>query len=294
ALDRGQVRVTAAAVAVLAALVALAAGLTLGRASGAAWLTLVTAGVLGWTMASTAVAAVHRRAMPEPPVLDKPMICVGIDRTVSEAPLSLGAFTQGDGRGYGLFEQWISRLGYSTKRLSGREAFSGDALVILCPTRSVSEEFREGLVEYVGGGGRVLVVDSPDVTGSTANSLLWPFGMASDHSASHPGKLALEDGWPGIEVEACCHVTGGEPLLLVDQTPVGARAEHGKGSVMAIGVGSIFSDASMGHEWMTDPDAELLTRFDLFFALVEALVEDRPVVVPPPRPAASAEGSQPE
>ena len=73
---------------------------------------------------------------------------------------------------------------------------SGDVLVVVCPTKSVSEEFRAGLIDYVADGGKLLVIDSPDVVGSTANSLLWPFGMSVDHSASRKGKLALAGGWP--------------------------------------------------------------------------------------------------
>lgn len=281
-LDPAPMRTAVLAVLLLAGLAAAAGAGALAWRSKVSWLAVIGAGVLGWTAASATVGFMHRRAMP-PLEAARPMTRVVIDRTVSDVPLSLGAFTQGGGAGYGLFEQWIPRLGYYTKRCSGREAFSGQALVILCPTRSVSREFRQRLVEYVAGGGNVLILDSPDLSGSTVNSLLWPFGMTSDHAASREGKLALANGWPGLEVTACCQINGGEPFLWVGDAPVAARARHGKGSVIAVGVAPAFNDQSMGQEWTTEPDAQLLSRYDLLFALLEATIEGRPVAPPPPR-----------
>ena len=289
-LDRDWLRASVALSGLAVAVAALAFGLMLARAGRVGWLAVIGAAMLGWAIASMGVAAMHRRAMPEPKVLrpSARLTRVVIDRTVSEAPLSLGAFVQGDGVGYGMFEQWIPRLGYYTERLSGREAFSGDALVVFCPTRSVPEQFRDGLVDYVSRGGRVLIIDSPDVSGSTANSLLWPFKMSVNHATDAQGELRLTDDWPkGIELEATCEVFGDEPLAWVGQSAVAARTRYGKGTVTAIGFGSLFNDEGMGMAWAQDPNAELLTRFDVLFALIEAAVEDRPIVAPPPRESES-------
>jgi hypothetical protein len=294
-LDRDGYRITLVILTGAIGLALLAGGLLLARQHRVAWVVMLSAATLGTTLGSVAAAAVHLSGLPEPEQkADRPMTRVVIDRTVSEVPLSLGAFTQGDGDGYGLLEQWISRLGYFTMRRSGRQAFTGDALVIIGPTRSVSREYREELVEYVNGGGRVLVMDWPGSDGTTANSLLWPFGLVSDHSAGKEGLLAIKDGWPGMELTGCCAILGGEPFLWVDDTPVGARVAYGKGSVMAIGIGSVFDDTVMGDSWMTEPDADLLTIFDLLFAIVRGAVEDKPVVSPPPSEPAAEEQSEPE
>jgi hypothetical protein len=69
----------------------------------------------------------------------------------------------------------------------------------------------------------------------------------------------------------------------VGDAPVGARARHGQGSVIAVGVAPAFNDLSMGQEWTAEPDAQLLSRFDLLFAVLEAAIEGRPVAPPPPR-----------
>ena len=84
-----------------------------------------------------------------------------------------------------------------------------------------------------------------------------------------------------MAVESACQVLGGETLAWVGQTPVAARVRRGKGTVMAIGFGSLFNDANMGSSWMTEPDAATRRRFDLLFALVETLIEDRPLAKTP-------------
>ena len=109
------------------------------------WLVLLAAGTCGWVAASLAVAAAQRWAMPVPECV-RPERCVVIDRTISTVPLSRAHDTQGDGEGYGLLEQWIARLGCYTVRKEGPEAFSGDALVVICPSRSVTDEFRRQLI----------------------------------------------------------------------------------------------------------------------------------------------------
>jgi len=252
---------------------------------------MLSAAVLGATMGAAGATAVHRRAMPEPKPL-RPMTRVVIDRTVSEVPLSLGAFTQGDGEGYGLMEQWLPRLGCFLTRRSGPEAFSDDALVVICPSGSVTREYRRRLVEYVAAGGKLLVIDSPENEGTTVNSLLWPFGMSVEHAAPPRGKLSLLTGWPDVELGESCRVVGGEPFLWVGDTPVAARTTHGKGSVMAVGFGSLWNDESMGNHWMQEPDPAMALRFDVLFAVVGGFLDDRPVT-PPAAGESAAAGAAP-
>ena len=97
-------------------LAAVAAAAWLARRWPAAWLVLLAAAVGGWSVAAVATAALQRRALPLPPVL-RPQTRVVIDRTTSVVPLAQGAFNEDqEGRGFGLLEQWIPRLGYYTVR----------------------------------------------------------------------------------------------------------------------------------------------------------------------------------
>ncbi len=294
ALDPPEIRWPAKGAAALLLLALVGGGLWVVRVRQVHPLVVLAAGLLGWTAASAGLAAVHRLQMP-PPEPKLPMVRVAIDRTVSQVPLSRGGFTEKDGRGYGLLEQWIPRLGYFPARRQGPDVFSSDVLVVICPTRSVPDAFREGLVEFVAAGGKLLVIDSPDSSGSTANSsLLWPFGLSINHAASREGKLAAADGWPGIAVPGACRVWGGTPLVWIDKMPVAARTDYGQGKVMAIGFGAAFNDEALGSNWMADPTPDILARGELFFALLRDLVEGTPVARPatgkPGPPMASSQG----
>lgn len=282
---------TVLGVLTLLAVASMAVGLFVAVRQGIGSIVLVASGLFGVVAGSSLVIVVHRHAMPVPEPV-RPMVRVVVDRTASDVPLGRGGFTQEDGLGYGLLEQWIGRLGYFTARESGMAALRGDVLVVLCPQKSVSDEFREGVREFVAQGGKLLVLDSPDVVGSTANSLLWQFGLGVNHAASRAGKLGLRDGWPGIPVQAVCEVIGGDAFMWVEGLPVGTRTSFGKGRVMALGFGSLMNDNGLGGHWMAGATPEMLLRSDLLFALVRSLVEDRPVDSPPPRERAGDKPAQ--
>ena len=265
-----------------AGLLPLAAGLWLLPRREDGWLMLVAAGTCGWALAGTGVAGVHRLSVPVPKRV-RPNVQVVIDRSASDAPLSSGAYIQGEGEGFGLLEQGIARLGYVTKRREGPEVFSGDALVVICPSKSVGREYREGLVEYVKGGGKLLVLDSPGNVGSTANSLLWPFGLSVLRDQAWQGQLSLGEDWPIIPVDLAYEVAGGEPIAAMGSRPAAAVVQHGKGTVMAVGFAPLLNDDHLGYSWTAEPDAETLQRYDALFALVRSLVSGKPIGPPPQR-----------
>jgi hypothetical protein len=257
-------------------------GVRLVRHEEGAWLGLLTAGLFGLSLASIAVASAHRVAMPWPEATN-PLKQIIVDREVSQVPLSKGAYVQGEGQGFGLLEQWIPRIGYFTARREGAEVTSGDGLIIICPTGSVDDEYRQQLVEYVENGGRLLVLDSPNNSESTANSLLWPFGLSYGQLVGPVGgKLTLPNGkrWPKVDVGASWTITGGEPLLSVDGAAVAAQKRFGKGTVTVIGFASAFNDNSMGGSWLLEPNEDMLRLYNLLFSLLEASFENRPIVLP--------------
>ena len=290
----------------LVGFIPLAAGIWMARGRNESWLLLLAAGTCGWVVASVAVAAAQRSAMPVPECLH-PQRCVVIDRTLSDVPLSIGPYTQGAGEGYGLLEQWIARLDSYTVRKEGPEAFSGDVLAIICPSRSVSEEFRRHVAQYVAGGGKLLVIDSPENVNSTANSLLWEFGLSIHHDRSQKGKLIAGAKLPAVDIARACEVAGGQPVARIDSLPVAATVRHGKGSVMAIGFGSLWDDASMGETWsmepgvtigierswvahakapgwMLEPNATVRTHYDVLFGLLGPFFDGKPLPAAPSLP----------
>ncbi len=268
--------------AVALAAATLAGAVVAVRRSGSAWLVLAAAAVGGIAAGSWIAHGIHRHAMPLPQP-QRPLPKVVIDRTLSEVVLATDGFTdRGGGFGFGLLEQWIPRLGYVTTRAQGAEAFAGNVLLILSPTRSVPEEFRQDLAAYVAQGGKLLVVDTLGSPGTTANGVLAPFGLSVRHATSRQGVLRLANGWPGLPVEGACEIVGGEPFAWVDDLPVAARKRYGQGEVMAVGFGLEWNDRSFGGHWMRQPTEEEKKRYDLFFATLRALMEGQDVRGPAP------------
>jgi hypothetical protein len=280
----------------LLGLLPLAAGLWMGFGQGntaGVWLLLLAAGSCGWVAASLAIAAEQRWATPEPECL-RPEFCAVIDRTISNVPLSKGPDTQGENQqGYGLLEQWVARLGCYTVRKEWPEVFTGDALVVICPSRSVTEEYRRWLTEYVARGGKLLVIDSPENSRSQANSLLWPFGLSIAYDRTWKGKLTTTAGLPLVDVSGGYQVTGGTPVAMLDELAVGATVKYGKGSVMALGFGSLWNDKRMGEHWMLEPDAKVKARYDVLFGLLRPFLETKPLPAPPPPRAKKSAGKLP-
>jgi hypothetical protein len=206
----------------------------------------------------------------------RPFTHVVIDRTTSDVPLSKSGFIAGAEDGFGIFERWILRLGWFTSRSRGDDVFAGDLLVFLSPSRPVDADFRASLDTYVASGGHVLVVDSPANAQSTANALLYPFGLTLEPTARTRGALALPEGWPAVTVDAACRVDGGTPLISIGGMPVAAIASHGQGTVTVLSFGSRFADRNMGATGDIVPNEQLRNVFDIEFTLLRSVLSPSP------------------
>ena len=78
-----------------------------------------------------------------------------------------------------------------------------------------------------------------------------------------------------MPVENALEITGGEPLVQLGDSNVAAWVRRGKGIVVVIGFGSRFSDANMGVTGDVEPNEDLRKVFDLQFALLRAMVENK-------------------
>ncbi|MBM4090998.1 MAG: hypothetical protein FJ276_16485, partial [Planctomycetes bacterium] len=107
-LDRRAIRLALTIPAFLLAAALLAPGCWQCWRDRKAWLPHLAGGCAGWSVAAMAVVALHE--MPVPPK-HRVHHHVVVDRTVSEVPLSTGAFADHEeGGGYGMLEQWIPRV----------------------------------------------------------------------------------------------------------------------------------------------------------------------------------------
>ena len=234
-------------------------------------LVLLGGALLGWSLGIVTVRASQQRSCPLPEPV-RPFTHVVIDRTVCDAPLSKSGFIAGEPTGFGIFERWILRLGCFTSRREGNDVFTGNLIVFMHPNRPVSPEFRTGLANYVTAGGKVLILDSPANTQSTANQLLYPFGLSVDHATPVKGAMATPAGWPAVAVDSACEVKGGTALIRIGAAPVAATATHGQGAVTVVGFASRFTDRQMGVTGDVTPDAQLRSVYDLQFSLLRSIL----------------------
>jgi len=260
---------------ILLGLLFLAIALILSISTSSTLVIIVGAGLLGWATGVVSTQQIHQYSTPLPQA-NLPMVQVVIDRTVCDAPLSRSGFISGEKNGFGIFERWILRLGYFTSRQQGRDALTGDLIVFTHPNLTVKDEFREKLVDYVALGGKVLILDSPENTGSTANSLLYPFGVSVNHRTQLSGQLKPPQTWPVIKIDSACAIEGGEPFMWVANMPIAVKVNHGKGTVTVIGIGSRFADAYMGVTGNVIPNNELRQVYELQFRILESIVSDKP------------------
>jgi hypothetical protein len=244
----------------------------------AAWVPITGACWLGWSLASMAVLWYGQAAIVDPPLRHR-MPQVTIDRELSEVPLFTGAFADDpEGFGYGMLEQWIPRVGNCIQRSSGNDVFTADGLVVICPTRIATQAYRQQLIEFVQNGGQLLVFDSLAIETSTANSILWPFGLASNHDASQAADMPLRlgDETTAVIPQQSCEIAGGEPFVWWGDIPVAATTVHGKGRVTVVGFGSLFNDANMGFHWLPEPDEATRTRYELLYSILRIALPHEP------------------
>lgn len=236
-------------------------------------LVLLGGALLGWSLGVVSVRAMHQAAYPLPKPA-RPFTHIVIDRTVCDAPLSTSGFVGGEATGFGIFERWILRLGCFTSRRQGNDVFAGDMIIFMHPNRPVGPEFRTALANYVSAGGRVLVLDSPANTQSTANQLLHAFGLSVDHTTPFTGQLAAPQGWPAITVDSACEIKGGTPLIRLGAASVASMTDHGQGTVTVIGFASRFTDRQMGIIGDVIPDPQLRDVYELEFSLLRSILPE--------------------
>jgi len=245
----------------------LAATVVLARGSGGAWLGAFAAGVLGVTVASTGIGALQRQAMPLPEPV-RPFVEIAVGCGVSDVKLPRNGFVAGLENGFGLFERCILRVGHFPFRSDGTDLARADAVVLPYPNQPIDPAFASRLGEYVKSGGRVVVLDSPENTSSTANELLQLFGLSVDRSTNLSGDVPAAGRRPGIRVDAACAVRGGEEIATLEGQTVGATRQHGKGTVTVVGFGGRFCDANMGVTGDIIPDAALRAVYEYAYTLL--------------------------
>jgi hypothetical protein len=196
-----------------------------------------------------------------------------IDRSISDASLPVGGFISGKDKEFGLLERAILRLGTFPRR-THKPAFQDTKLqVVIYPVRRPSGSYIQKMKNFIEQGGNLLVVDGADNSESTANDLLKPFGIQVNHDRDLPKtQFQTEDG-ATIEMEKGITVSGGTPLLKLDDQAVVSQITVGKGKVLVVGIGYRFADTNMGSSSDVIPDEKLKPVYALLHSLLRRVLE---------------------
>lgn len=243
-----------------------------------AWLVVISV-VCTIAIGISLFAAVNKANYPLPEPHTKP-IQIYFEKDHSSYELPVLGFVEDHKRSYAVFFQWVLRLGYfpgvgqSIKDCTE----SSDLVVIINPRRDFSIEEIVTIREHVTRGGKVLLMDDPANTDSSANSLLQTFGMKINprnqirYNTIHD--VSGSSSWP-IGQDYVSTIEGGRPLLLTEEgMPVLSVTKEGKGTLAVMTFSNSFVDSQMGMLERVVPDERLLHRFRLEFAILRGMIND--------------------
>jgi hypothetical protein len=219
---------------------------------------------------------INRANYPLPEPHTKP-IQIYFEKEHGNYELPLQGFVQDRKKSYAIFYQWVLRLGYfpgvgpSIRDCTER----GDLVVIVNPQRDFTPQEITTVKEYISGGGKVLLMDDPLNSGSSANSLVQAFGMSIKPEQTSYSSISDDSGkssWP-IKGTSVNVIRGGKGLLFAGaEKAVLSIAKEGKGALAVMTFSNSFVDNEMGGMESVVPDEKLLRRFDLEFAILRGLI----------------------
>jgi hypothetical protein len=240
---------------------------------------VVISGVCMIAIAISLFTVTTRASYPLPEPHTKPTE-VYFEKEHSNYDLSILGFAEEYDKTYAIFYQWVLRLGYFPGVGPGIKDCTerGNLVVIINPQTSFTQEEIVSVKEYVSRGGKVLLMDDPANTNSSANSLLQAFGMriqATEQIGYQTIKDAAgQNSWPitGTSVSA---IEGGTALLVTEGgKPVLSTAKEGEGTLAVMTFSSSFADINMGVTERVVPDERLQKVFGLEFTLLRGLIND--------------------
>lgn len=241
-----------------------------------ALIAVLAAAALAAAVAMPAVTAFNRAAYKEPaPTKKLERVCFEQEVSDFSLPTSMKEFKAPASRTFLTFYVWTQRLGLVPSVGGLGEALdAGDIVVMINPSGMLTSEKRKDILEYVRGGGVLLVMDSAANRNSTSNRALEQFGLSFENAPL--GRKATSFAGRSIVTTARARpVKGGTALMrTVEGQAVLSMADYGKGTVAAFGDSHVFSNGQMG-DVGTVPDERLSRISELEFWMFDMLIDGR-------------------
>jgi hypothetical protein len=181
------------------------------------------------------------------------------------------------GKGFGTFLVWTQRVGCTPSYESTLESAleKGDAVVIINPTKDFTVDDINAVASYISRGGKLLLMDGALNADSTANELLYYFGMyinrtyADKNIDNIVANLENVDNI-GIVARPALSIYGGTPVLLADNLVALSVYEQNGGKLVVVD-SFMFSDARMGGVF-TVPDQATRELYNLEYYIFENIL----------------------
>lgn len=212
------------------------------------WAVVVVAGALAAVAAATMAdrAVVEDYALPQP---RRSPVYVAFDQGHGNYTLPVELLPVTNWRNFQTFYVWTQRLGMIPRNDNTIEEAvkNSGALVEVNPNRPFSIEEIDTVVDYVRRGGTLIVMDTPDNPGSTANQILGPFGIVFDGEVADSIAVINADGDTLGVARKAVGIGRVKPILkLGDGRTAMGYSSFGNGKVVACGASYLFSSAFMG------------------------------------------------
>ncbi|MEW6097369.1 MAG: hypothetical protein AB1567_12745 [bacterium] len=237
-------------------------------------LILITPVIFMTALGMLVFTIINKLNYPLPKPHTKPIqICFESKHSDFELPIE--GFVEDNQRSFEIFYQWILRLSYFPIVREGVKKERSEVVVIINPKKEFTTKEVSKIKDYLALGGKVLLMDSPFNTNSTANSLLSTFGVKINHlqklKSSSFYAQPFNNYYP-LEVSSS-PIEGGEPIFFATTgETIGSIIKEGKGSLVVLSFSDRFVDANMGVVESVIPDEELLSVYQLEFDIFEELV----------------------
>jgi len=179
------------------------------------------------------------------------------------------------------FYVWTQRLGLVPRNEPSldRAVQNSRALVQIQPVRPFSIEEIDRIVDFVRRGGTLVVLDSPENVGSTAPSLLGPFGIELDGEAADSIAVLDAAGDTLGVARSAAGVNKVTPLWrLGDGRIAMGYLPFAKGKVVACAASYLFSSESMGNTAVVPDDRRrrlFRAEYDIFEKVAGLEVRER-------------------
>jgi hypothetical protein len=235
-------------------------------------LTLVAFGVI------TESQVARSYGLPEP---RRSPVYVTFDQSHGNYLLPAAALPVTNWQNFQTFYVWTQRLGLIPRNENSLEKATENsrALVEIQPYRPFSIEEIDMVVDFVRRGGTLVVLDSPENIGSTARTLIGPFGVAFDGEAADSVAVLNAQGDTLGVARRAVGVKNVSPLLLLGDGRIAmGHRSFGKGRIVVCGAAYIFSTKSMGGTAIVpDPRQNRIFRaeYDIFEKIAGLRVRER-------------------